>query len=552
MKLLKKKSFWAVLAVLAVIIVLLIMQKTRPAKEELVTAKAMRGNLIQTVSATGQVESASETNLNFSITGRLTGLLVKAGQVVKTGQLLAQLDGSQAASKVASARAKVKEAEADLEKVKAGASIEDVAVSRQTVASAKSALEAARLDLANTLALRGQSSLNFRQDLLIAAGDSVFVGQKSLSVVYDVMTSSHKKYYGNTKPQTYYQVEKDYPLVKSAFAQLSESSPVYSVSSSLESLTALAEQTLGFLGELDGLLSNIYEMLSNTSAPDTATESAIDVFIANIATERGKAATQKSTVQSAKADLAADNLNYQQSVDAAQAKVEKAENDLALAKAQLSLKEAGPRSFEISYYEARLLNTQADLQAALADLADYSLRSPLAGLVTETNYEVGEFVSSAKAVVTLIGESNLEIKLDVPESDIAKIKAGDSAVITLDAFSDEQKFNGHLSFIDPAATVINEVVYYQVKVSFDQAQAMVKPGMTANVTVKAQERENVLFVPTRAILEKDGQKIVRVLLGEQKQEKTVTTGLKADEGLTEIISGLEEGETVITYIKNGK
>ena len=151
----------------------------------------------------------------------------------------------------------------------------------------------------------------------------------------------------------------------------------------------------------------------------------------------------------------------------------------------------------------------------------------------------------------MIGKSELEIEVDIPESDIAKIKVGQNTEITLDSFGDDKVFRGTVTFIDPAETIIQDVVYYQVKVQFSDGKDNVKPGMTANVIIKTKEKSDVLKVPIRAVKQKNGNKIVQILVDKKVQEKQVTTGLRGDEFI-EIVSGLEPGREVITFIKNGK
>ena len=74
--------------------------------------------------------------------------------------------------------------------------------------------------------------------------------------------------------------------------------------------------------------------------------------------------------------------------------------------------------------------------------------------------------------------------------------------------------------------------------------------MTANATIITAEKKDILVVPARAIVEKNGQgKIVRVLENDQVKEINVITGIYGDEGLVEILSGLKEGQEIITYIK---
>jgi len=77
--------------------------------------------------------------------------------------------------------------------------------------------------------------------------------------------------------------------------------------------------------------------------------------------------------------------------------------------------------------------------------------------------------------------------------------------------------------------------------------------MTANVTIITAERDNVVKVPARAIIDKDdGTKIVRLLKDNQLQEVPVTVGLRGDEGLVEVTSGVNPGDQVVTFIKYPK
>ena len=177
--------------------------------------------------------------------------------------------------------------------------------------------------------------------------------------------------------------------------------------------------------------------------------------------------------------------------------------------------------------------------------------APVNGIITEINYEFGEQTSLTKPVIQMIGESNLEIEVDIPESDIAKIDVGQKSEITLDSFGDDEIFIGNVTFIDPAETVIQDVVYYQVKVQFSDNLNKVKPGMTANVTIYTAQKSNVLRVPLRAVKQNNGDKIVDVLVGENTEQKKVVIGLKGNDFI-EIISGLSAGEEVVTFIKNGK
>jgi multidrug efflux pump subunit AcrA (membrane-fusion protein) len=127
------------------------------------------------------------------------------------------------------------------------------------------------------------------------------------------------------------------------------------------------------------------------------------------------------------------------------------------------------------------------------------------------------------------------------------VTSGLAAEITLDAFGSERTFAGTVIFIEPSERVIQDVVYYRVTVAFDELDAAIKPGMTADVVIASAEVQDVLSVPLRSVvLNSDGSKHVRVLEGENAVARIVTTGLRGDDGAVEIRTGLSEGDIVIT------
>ncbi|MDD5071910.1 MAG: efflux transporter periplasmic adaptor subunit, partial [Patescibacteria group bacterium] len=75
----------------------------------------------------------------------------------------------------------------------------------------------------------------------------------------------------------------------------------------------------------------------------------------------------------------------------------------------------------------------------------------------------------------------------------------------------------------------------------------------ANVIITTASRENVLIMPSRAVIEKNnGERYVRILVGKTVVEEPVKIGLRGDGGMVEVLSGVKEGDQVITFIKNGK
>ncbi|MBU0698337.1 MAG: HlyD family efflux transporter periplasmic adaptor subunit, partial [Proteobacteria bacterium] len=159
---------------------------------------------------------------------------------------------------------------------------------------------------------------------------------------------------------------------------------------------------------------------------------------------------------------------------AAQAKVDTSYRAWLVAEAQLNQLKAGARAQDISLAQAQVAQAQASLDLVRNQINNNILKAPLDGTITKKSYEAGEQFSSAKPVFSLLGINNFEIEVDVSEADITKVAINDQTEVTLDAFGEDIKFSGQVSFIEPAETVIQDVIYYKVKINFDGKDKDVK------------------------------------------------------------------------------
>jgi len=207
---------------------------------------------------------------------------------------------------------------------------------------------------------------------------------------------------------------------------------------------------------------------------------------------------------------------------------------------------------------ALIKKSEAAVSSILAQFADTSLYSPMDGVVIHRNGEIGETITANSAaantpVVTVAQEGELEVKADVPESDIVKISLGQKADITMDAFPLADVFHGEVIDVEPASTVIQDVVYYKVKLKIANYDPRIKNGMSADLDIKTASKDNVVYIPERAIKDENGQKYAEILKDEKNniiEKVNVKTGMKGDDGMIEITSGLSGGEKVVTFTKN--
>lgn len=196
---------------------------------------------------------------------------------------------------------------------------------------------------------------------------------------------------------------------------------------------------------------------------------------------------------------------------------------------------------------------EQQVNAVLHALYETRMYAPIAGTIIRKNYETGESIASSSIVYTIAGEGGLEIEADIPESDIVKVKIGQKAAVSLDALPPDEKLEAEVTTIDPASTEIQDVVYYKTKLKLVDAGERIKNGMSADIDIRTAEKNDVISVPLRAVKTEGDQEYVEILKtadGKDFTEKVyVTTGLKGDDGMVEITSGLSGGEKVVTFTK---
>ncbi|MEI7497901.1 MAG: HlyD family efflux transporter periplasmic adaptor subunit [Candidatus Falkowbacteria bacterium] len=265
-----------------------------------------------------------------------------------------------------------------------------------------------------------------------------------------------------------------------------------------------------------------------------------------------------SAIKAAKNATTNTQLASEQQVQSAKSRGDAAYQAWQYAEAQLQKTTAKARPEDIRLAEAQISQAQASVDAISNQIANSIIKAPIDGEITQVNYEIGEQPVVTKPVITMLSQGKFEIEVDISEADITKVKQGNFAKVTFDAFGDGIVFNAEVMFVEPAQTVIQDVVYYKsvvdnltlatsttIGTSTDYL-AQIRPGMTANVIITTATRDNTLIVPTRAIVDRGGLKYTRLLLDKKAVEVPVVLGLRGDEGLVEILGGVKVGDLVIT------
>lgn len=487
--------------------------KTNP--EDIITETVKQQDLKQTVLATGQVTSTTDLALSFKTGGLVNGVNVKVGEKVKTGQILANLEQKDQIATLTQARGSLAQAKANLDRVLAGASNEEIRVAEKAVNSAEVTLTNAKKNL------------------------EVVKSQQSVVVknAYNALLNSSPEALANPNNFT---------------------KPTVTVSGS-------------YIGNKEGTyIITIYGSRFAVSGIETADSGTINpnipipigrlgLYITFSTTALFTGDSWSITLPNTKAATYTSNLNiYTNALESQRSAIENSENAISTAevaleqaKANLALKKSQARPAEIASAQAQILSAQGQVQAAESSLENTVIRSPSAGTITAVDIKPGELATAQKAIIKLQDVENLHVEANISEANIANLVTGQQVSMTLDAFGENEKFIGTVQTIDPASTVISGVVNYKVVVGLSKLDS-IKPGMTANMVILVKEKPQVLVVPSRAILTKENKKIVRVITDAKLKtfkEVEVMTGLEGDDGLVEIVSGLTSGQEIVALIK---
>lgn len=568
------------------------------------TAAVEKRDLIQTVEVTGQIKPAARIELGFKNSGTIRGIGVKVGETVKAGQVLAELEdqnvlfaarSASAALSVARANLRVRQAgetsqsirvtEAQVEQAQASydKAVSDLSSTQKTTADAirtsEVALNTAKNNLENQEAIITQNVNNAiesaRASLLTALGPlntALSDGDQISGVDNTAANSTYVNVLGFLDSGSLERSKNSYNIAKTAKAEAETAVKALTAASSQADVQNAAAKLQKAIELVQAYLTDVQKVLAASLTNSSLTETVLASKRTTIDADRTSVSSQNSTVTTALQVIKNTSLTREQTITQLQdaytsaqlandtaktnaaVQIRAAETAIAVqkaaldqAKAQLDQKKSGPRSVDLEPLIAAVEQAQVNADKAASDLKDIQIIAPADGIISEVIPDEGEQAAMGAIAIKMIGTATFDIEAQVPEADVAKVKVGQSATITLDAYGDDVKFTGTVSAKDPAETKIQDAVYYKIRVQIEPAGKEVKPGMTANVTIKTGESKNTLVIPLRAVRTKaeSGQKTVRTLENNQPVEKNIDLGLRGDEGRVEVIKGLQEKEQVI-------
>ena len=535
-KFIKKPIFFIPAIIIIIVLGLALFSgEKKPTYESTIVS---RGDVIQEVSTTGRVKPVESVDLAFERSGKVISVGVNVGDKVVTGETLAFLENQELSAQVLQAQASLEAEQAKLNEMKKGTRLEEIQSAETRLNNAQVGVINAQnkaiadLESANTSAVNaGQAG--------VTAGKNALLTLTDLQLKYFTDNSFESQNLANLKALA----------IKSL---LGAENGGTMVASSIGALNggAFGDIQLVMLSKdysnLDLVLTNVIDAIQKVRNALNA----VPISNAMTSTEKTTLAAEKTSIENylnsvsiKKEALAVQKITNDLSVAAAQ-------SELALAQDNLNLKKAGYTAEQIQAQEARVKSSEANVLTYQAQLSKTIMRAPFDGIVTKQDAKVGEIITANVAIISMISDKNFEIEVNVPESDMTKIKIGNSARVTLDAYGKDVEFNARVVSIDPAEIIFEGIATYKTKLNFISEDERIKSGMTANIDILTAEKKDVIIVPQRAVSQIDGDKIIKVIgLDEEIIERKVEIGLKGSDGNIEIISGINVGDEVIVFMK---
>jgi len=544
-----KKRYLIILIVIVIIAAGTVFILTRPKKSNFEFATVERQNLVQEVNVTGKVKAAEAVDLAFEKGGRVVNIYVDTGSIIEAGNALLALDSSELQAQLNQAKAQLEVQEVALQKLQKGARAEEIDVLQTKVVNAQKAVSDAQTTLANAKTKASTDLTNLYDDV----GDIL---QSAYASADDAVNKQTDDLFSNDlsdSPLLTFQVSNSQNKIAAEQQRVASKNALKELKTIVDNITS--DYTI-----LDSALSNAEQKLNTVrdflTALTDALNLASDLSATTIATYKGYVNTGRTNVITAitnintqKQAIATQKITNQQNIATAQAGLTSVQSTLDSAQKELELKQAPATPEQIQEQQAQIKAAQADIQNLEIQISKTVLRSPIKGVVTKQATKIGQIITANSAVVSIISEAKFQVEANVAEADIAKLKINDPAKITLDAYGSGVIFEAKVLKIDPAETIIEGIPTYKTTFEFSQESDKIKSGMTANIDILTAQKENVLVVPYRAVISKNGDKIVRVLNGKTISERKVQIGLRGSDGNVEITEGLKEGEKVITFEK---
>lgn len=494
---------------------------------------AETGDVALIVSESGTLEPVIKVDVKSRVAGRLSRFYVKPGDVIAAGQLIATVDPKEVAREVAGIAAQVRSARAGLEQTKENEGL----IARQValaVDRAKIGVQTAESQVADAEVSKSDAAINLRDAIL-------------------GVETAEKRYAQTAAPTRPQELAQAVASLKRADDQLDDQKRIVERRKTL--------LTKGFISQQDVDTAETQVRLQESDIQSARQRVALlkegprkeDIDTAKLAVDAAKIRVEQANIRVKQADI-----------KVSQAKINLRTSKVELQNQENNLGTVALRKRDIERSRADVAQIENRFAQQSVQLTETRIVAPMAGEVTGKYLEEGELVASATAgfaqgaaIVTIANLKQMQVRTNVNEVDVVKVKVGQPVEIRVDGVRNVT-FHGVVASKAPASLTSsqagatnttasassNQVVRFEVKVRVTDGDARLRPGMTASVDILLDRKTKVTKIPTEAIRPDE---TVMIMTGTKEKPiltpRKVTLGLRSDSA-TEVISGIKPGEKI--------
>ncbi|MDE2079571.1 MAG: efflux RND transporter periplasmic adaptor subunit [Patescibacteria group bacterium] len=475
---------------------------------------AKTGNIVEEVPVSGTVKANQAVDLAFERSGRIVSLPVPVGGKVAAGGVLAKLDDADLAAALAQAQANAGVQQAKLDDLKNGPTPQSIQV-------AQAQLDSASQNLANSY----QGAYDALGDAYAKSDDAV---RNQLGPMFSTDNPS--------VPQLLFQTVDSQTGIDLQNVRQEAGSALASWGAELQNAGSSSSSSTVDQALSDGLadVRQVRDLLNL----------AMNAVVGNVNLSQSAVTAYQAQIGIGRAEVSAalTNLNaLSQSIASEKAALNEARQELLLVK-------SGATAEQIAAQAAQVQAAQAAVQGIEAQLADSVIRAPFAGTVASVDFKIGQIASPNAPGISLVSSSAFEVEAYVAESDIGKVKTGDTAQVTLDAYGTGVSFPATVASIDSVETTADGTGAYKTVLQFAGDDPRIKSGLTARAMIKTAEHDGVVFVPRSAVIRRgDSYFALAQENGADPAERPVSLGIEDASGNVEITQGLQAGDKVVNF-----
>ncbi len=572
-------------------------QSSAPSIKAVRFVPVTRGTLVSNVLITGQLRSNQDVNLGSKISGIVARVFVDEGQRVRRGQLLVQLDDADLRQQVDAARASVAAAQVRLQQTqlnlpsrvaqlqsavdqaqaqyqnalsaiqsaqaryqqallqepasisvtqsqlaasKAGVRSAQAALrtardtARQTQGSVNAAIASARAGLAGARAQLEQTRNGARAQQIAAAQAQVNLAQAQLENAQTNLTRQQTLFAGGATAQANVdQAQTNFNVAQATLEAQRQNLSLVREGSRTEEVRAAEENVRGREAALQSALADQNRAL--------AAQSAVTQSLAGVSSAR----EQETQAFANQANIPVVRQSTRAALEALnQARAQANLQAALLRQARVNLSQAPGFRADVPASRAALAQAQAQLQQAQVNLGYARITSPVNGVVATKFTDAGQGAGPGITLMNLVALDNVVFEAQIPESQIAQIKVGQPARVTVSAISDAPLI-GYVTDIIPVADA--RLRQFRIRIRLPQ-DGRLTPGAFARGSLQTQVITDALLVPDEDIRTDQDQPYVYVASGggdNAKVEKRVVKVGPSARGKTQIIGGVQEGDKII-------